>query len=410
MIEFYKKLFNVREIEKDIALQLFGGAILLGFWVSFYEWETYFFISNKAVEYGEAACWPFFQNCINFYHLTVRPYGYAQNAFFLALLGVIFLGCYGLLSRKFLLAHSCIFFLFICQALIIILTYRYNANYYYYQIAFCIIFLFLPHKRFFASLSIVLFYFLSTATKIHESWTLGTYFTNLQHGLPFTPQGSEPFLTNIVILMEMVGAWFLFSSNKYIQRSVLGFFIFFHLYSGNFVAYNYPLIATPALIIFFGPLFKPFKAIPLNKKSIPGWLLCFLFLYLQMLSHMIPGDEKLTMEGNFYGHYMFEANHQCRVILYDNQNSVITQIDTPGSGKRCDPYLYFQKFRNKFCENKELAPYRFEILHSINGGPFYRIVNELDMCALTYHPFYHNDWIKTEDEAYPVGRPRKNYY
>lgn len=409
MEKIYNKIFNVQEIEKDVVLQLFGGAILLGFWLCFYLWQNSQFTTIHAVETGQAACWPFFQNCTDWYFMTSRPYGYIQNTIFMAMLGIIFTCAYALLAKRFTLAHICIFILFVWQAFFMLMTYRYISNYYYYQIAFAIIFLFLPHKKFFGSLSIVLFYFLSTATKIHESWTLGTYFTNLQLGLPFIPDDVAPLLTNSLIFVEMIGAWFLFSKNKTLQRTIFSFFVLFHLYSGIFVGYNYPIIATPTLIIFFGPLFKPFDKIPLDRKSILGWLLCFMFLYLQMLSHMIPGDEKMTLEGNFYGHYMFEANHQCQIEIKESDGNIVHYEESSRSGKRCDPYLYWHQAKLKHCNNIK-TKYHLTIMHSINGSAFYKIVDEPDLCALTYYPFYHNDWIKTQDEAIAVGRPLKNHY
>ena len=411
MEKAYKKIFNIAEIEKDVVLQLFGGAILLGFLVNFNIWESNSYTNiNTSVEYGAAACWPFFQNCTDFYFMTARPYGYIQNTIFMAMLGVIFTGAYALISRKFTLAHTCILILFLWEAFFLLMSYRFNSNYYYYHVAFCLIFLFLPHKKFFGALSVVLFYFLSTASKIHESWTLGSYFSAMQTDLPIFPDGTSIIWTNMLIFIEMIGAWFLFSKNKLIQRSVFTFFVIFHLYSGVLVSYHYPLIATPPLIIFFGPLFKPFKHTPLDRKSILGWLLCFIFFYLQMISHMIPGDEKMTLEGNFYGHYMFDANHQCMIEIKDQNNHILDKKETVFSKRRCDPYLYWHQAKMRFCTNNTQGKYKLTIWHSINGGPFYEIVNEPDLCSLTYYPFYHNDWIKTEDEAVPIGRPRKNYY
>jgi len=49
--------------------------------------------------------------------------------------------------------------------------------------------------------------------------------------------------------------------------------------------------------------------------------------------------------------------------------------------------------------------------HSTNGGPFYRIVDENNICQLEYKPFSHNTWIKTPKEGAPImGYPVKNLY
>ena len=156
--------------------------------------------------------------------------------------------------------------------------------------------------------------------------------------------------TNIVIFMEMMVSWLLFSRNEYMQRTAFAFFKHYStLYSGTLVGYHYPTIVTPSLLIFFGPLFVPFKKVPLDIKSFPGWLLMLALFCCQMISHTIPGDEKLTMEGNFYGLYMFEANHQCSIRFFDENGKTVVNIDSASARNRCDPYRYMFRFQKKHC-------------------------------------------------------------
>lgn len=408
--KLYWKIFSLKEIESDVAVRLFGGAVLLGFLASFNGWEGSYLTTINAANYGSALCWPFFQNCYDWFFMTARPDGYIQNTIFMGMLGLIFLAAYGLLSQKYTLAHICILILFFWKLYVTSISYQYNANYDYYQTCFAFIFLFVPHKRFFGSLAVVFFYFLSTATKIHESWTLGTYFTAMKTGLPIFPKEMTILLTNLVIFMEMFASWFLFSKNKLIQRTVFFFFVIFHLYSGTLVGYHYPTIVTPSLLIFFGPLFKPFNLVPQDIKSFPGWTLILVLFCAQMISHTIPGDEKLTLEGNFYGLYMFEANHQCAIRAYDEKNSPVFSLDNVSARNRCDPYRYWFRLNQRYCQAQNPPKYSFKMTHSINGGPFYLIVDEPDLCALEYKPFSKNDWIKTEKEAKPTARPRQNFY
>ena len=403
----YHKVFSIDEIEKDLVVRLFGYAILIGFLASFRSWEG----SLGTTIHADQLCWPFLQNCDSWAFMTGRPYGYDQNAFFMIMFGLIVLSAYYLSVGHYMAAHVCILILFLWKLYITSLSYYYNANYDYYHTAFCIIFLFMPHKRFFGSLCVVFFYFLSTATKIHESWSLGTYFTSMKTGLPIFPDSTTMIWTNLVIFMEMVGAWFLFSRHKILQRTVFFFFCIFHLYSGLLVGYHYPTIVMPSLIVFFGPLYKPFDMVPLDRKAVLGWLFMLSLLGAQMISHFIPGDEKLTLEGNFYGLYMFEANHQCRVIVKDEQGNIVREEISTSARNRCDPYRYMHIGQKMMCGQGENSPkFSATLDHSINGGPFYRIVDVDDACALTYKPFSKNDWIKTEKTAEPVGRPHKNLY
>lgn len=410
-IACYNKIFHIHEIENDLALRLFGGAILLGFAASFRGWESSIMTSIWAVEHNSHLCWPFFQSCGDWIFFDARPFGYTQNTVFMAMFALIFLSAYGLIAKKYTLAHACILVLFLFKLYVTLVNFSYNANYDYYHTVFCVVFLFTAHKRFFGSLAVIFLYFLSTAAKIHETWTLGTYFTALQTGIPLFPSSTTMFWTNLVIAMEMVGAWFLFSRHKYLQRTAVFFFTCFHLYSGILVGYHYPTIVMPSLLIFFGPLYRPVGAIPTSRHSIAGWLLIGTLFGLQMISHLIPGDEKLTMEGNFYGLYMFEANHQCAVRILDEGDNVVQQYAVTNARSRCDPYRIMFQTQNIYCALAEPPPrFTLQVAHSINGGPLYLIVDEPDLCSLSYNPFWRNEWIKTESTAKPMGRPYKNYY
>jgi hypothetical protein len=149
---------------------------------------------------------------------------------------------------------------------VLFLTDKASGNYEYYIVVFGTVILFLPHKEFFAKLAFVSLYVLSTIVKIHPAWIEGGYFNSLQLGLPLLPYWFIPIASNVVILMEMAGAWFLLSKNKYLQRGALFFFIFFHLYSGILVEYRYPATVVPMLLVLFGPWYK-YSNIPLTKKA-----------------------------------------------------------------------------------------------------------------------------------------------
>lgn len=409
-IAYYKRIFRIDEIENDLALRLFGGAILLGFMVTFRGWESSTLNSLSALNSAAYTCWPFFQDCGKWILFDSRPAGYTLNTIFMAMFGLIFLAVYGLIAKKYVLAHACILVLFIFKMYVTLINFSYNANYDYYHTVFCFVFLFVAHKRFFGSLAVIMLYFLSTAAKIHETWTLGTYFSSLQTDLPLFPKGTTMLWTNIVIGMEMVGAWFLMSRNKYLQRPAVFFFACFHLYSGILVGYHYPSIVMPSLLIFFGPLYKPFERVPMDFAAMRGWLLISALICLQMISHLIPGDEKLTMEGNFYGLYMFEANHQCIVRVQNEVGLDVYNHSSINARHRCDPYRVMFQTQNIFCKAEPKPRMKLQIGHSINGGPFYRIVNTPDLCSLTYTPFGRNHWIETEETAKPMGRPHKNLY
>jgi hypothetical protein len=209
-----KNFFFINEIRQDVALRLFGGAILIGFVATFAGWQMNKATTIQGIEQGLSTCWPFYQDCFSLIFLETLPNGYSQTIVFMGLFIFILLGAYALLARRIVLAHVCIFILFAAKMYFTIINYDYNANYDYYHTTFAVIYLFMPYKRFFGSLSVVFLYFLSTATKIHPGWLMGTYFSTLQTGLPIFPDATIPVWTGIVIFMEMIGTWFLFSKHR----------------------------------------------------------------------------------------------------------------------------------------------------------------------------------------------------
>ena len=158
---------------------------------------------------------------------------------------------------------------------------------------------------------------------------------------------------------------------------------------------------------------------------------------------LIAGDRRITLEGNRYGMFMFEANHQCvgtvktyRAIkvpitpsikqnnqctgrrcvtsskIYEEDNLQVREerIEIGAAWNRCDPYVEWSWIQRLCRKDPSIRRIAFTFDHSINGGPFYRIVDEANICGLVYKPFSHNDWIKLPPEAPVVGVPLKDGY
>ena len=126
--EAYKTIFSLHEISNDLAVRLFGGAVLLGFLASFRGWEGNSLTALPAAANGAVLCWPFLQNCYDWVFMTIRPYGYMQNTIFMIMLGVIFTGAYGLIAKRYTLAHVCVFILFLWKMYIVSISYHYNGK------------------------------------------------------------------------------------------------------------------------------------------------------------------------------------------------------------------------------------------------------------------------------------------
>jgi len=238
-LSIYRHIFSIEEIEGSTVLQWVFGAMLFGVFLIFYGWVGDASVTVEAVILNNHICWPYFQSCGDWYFLSALPAGYSQTFLYMFFFGLMLLIVYLMWKRDWVLAHLFMSLILIWEFIILfILSSALVGNYNYYHFILTFVLLFLPFKLFFLKIIFVLLYFLATVTKIHEGWVLGTYFSSLKTGLPFFPDFSIPFITNSVIFMQTIGAWFLLSSNKVLQRLALIYFVIFHLYSGLLVEYN----------------------------------------------------------------------------------------------------------------------------------------------------------------------------
>ena len=408
----YESFFSIKEIENSQALLWVFGATIFSYFTAFSSWIYSFAMSVNSI----TVCRPYFQSCNDWHFLTPLPYGYSQMMWYMGMFFLLGLAVWLLYKKDYVLAHITILPVAIWHFLgVYVFTGSLSGNYEYYLAIFAITLLFLPHKQFFLKFYLVLFYFLSTTIKIHEGWILGTYFSALNTGLPVFPDWSIAIMVNIVIVMQMVFAWFVFSKNTFLRNWAIFFFFIFHLYSGIIVGFRYPSVVLPTLFILYIMFYK-YQKFPVDKKSIVGWLIALLLIGIQFISVIIPGDEKLTLEGNQYGLYMFEANHQCisTIKIYRNSGGKAPEVienQSESARNRCDPYRYWFTANKGICLNENTEKISWTFDHSINGEPFLRIVDTKNICDLEYKAFDHNEWIKIEkDNPEIIGYPVQNHY
>ncbi len=441
----YKKLFSIAEIESAVILQWSFGAMLFFFFVTFSQWITSSGTTVETAARGLAVCWPYFQDCSWLYFLRSLPYGYTQSAFYMILYGIMLLTVWRMWEKDWYRAHAALGLLWLWKMYVMfVLSYTIAGPYDYYHIMLSAVLLFIPYKEYFLKFTYVFLYFMSVTTKFDATWTLGTYFTAMRSGLPFLPEITTTVWTNLVIFMQIIGCWFLLSKNLVWQRLSLTYFVTFHLYSGILVFYTYPSITLPILLILFGPMYRH-TPMPFSKKTVAGWIFIVLIALFQLLGFLISPDRRITLEGNRFGMFMFEANHQCIATVTTHasrslSNAVdfetpagtscsgffcLTQRKTIPNGQgviqteryesgtawnRCDPYIWYTQLAQKCARNATISHIALQFDHSINGGPFFRIVDAPDICALTYKPFSHNEWILLPPDAPLIGYPVENSY
>ena len=436
----YRQFFSVEEIEKSLIVQWMFGASLFYFFICFGKWMSLPNITVETAERGAAMCWPYFQNCSHLYFLHDFPYGYSQNAFYMLLYGVMCLIVYCMWKKEWTRAHLLLTTLFMWKAFVVfVLSFSIVGPYDYYHLILTAVLLFVPFKEYFLKVAFVFMYFMSATVKFTPAWVLGTYFSSMKAGLPLFPSSLLPLFTNIVIFAQVIDCWFLLSRHWILQRLSFAFGVVFHLFSGVLVSYDYPSVALPALIILFGPLYRHTPT-PFSRRAFGGWTILFLVAVFQIVGFAVSPNRFLTLEGHRYGMFMFEANHQCiittrtysKVLLPEshweglrcdglfcstelstqtkNGETVTTKkTESASAWNRCDPYQTWSLLRAQ-CGNPSITHISMQFDHSINGGPFYRIVDEPSICDLTYAPFSHNTWIKVPPEAPVIGYPVQNFY
>src|SRR5262249_17050091 len=155
------------------------------------------------------------------------------------------------------------------------------------------------------------------------------------------------------------------------QRIALCYFMLFHIYSGILVGFRYPTVAFGMLVILFAlSTQETYRPVPLTRRALAGWYFVAVLFILQFIAIAIPGDQKLTLEGNYYGLFMFEANHQCvsdAMIYYKDGTSKEVKSQSYDSTWRCDPYGYWFGLHNRCLRDETIDHIAWTFDHSIDG-------------------------------------------
>lgn len=411
--ERYQNLFGVNEIRQSPQLQAIYWILLTGFFLSFSQWIKLDSVTLQTAAEGRHVCLPWFQNCEALYFFHGEPLSYGQNTFYAFLAGIILASALAAWRERWALAHVLLLPPLLWKiTYVALLTHSAQVDFEYFHIPPLLVFLFARHKLFFLRRSWVLVYLLAATMKFNESWIVGNYFTSLSLGMPWVPNALVPWITNAVALFEIISPWLLLSANKNLRYGSLALWILFHLYSILLVDFRYPLHCTPLLLALFLPQPQENESKPLfGRAHAFGWLLMAALFIVGLLPRLIPGDKLYTLQGIKFGVGMFDANHQCvseaQIQFASGETRSLTEPS--GSGmSRCGPYPIFFRMKQR-CEKEGVTAIRWTFLSSVNGGPFYKLVDTANACALEYKPFGRNDWILDPGSgATLAGYPAKN--
>lgn len=406
---FGKLTDSWNEIGQDPHLRIMYWILWGGFFVAFYNWSYHSF-----GVIGET-CWPYFTNCDSIRWLPKRSESYLYIAQVSFLFFTLLLSGYYFIRKEWKLSLSIFAFLAAFKLFTFaVLTFRLPGNFEYFHLLPVAAFLFLRPRKESMQVLVASLFFLATTMKFHEAWILGTYFTSLKLGLPFIPDELVPIATNLVISLEIFAPWLLFSSNNFLRKLSIASITFFLIYSVLLVGIHYQSFS---LLPFLG-LFV-FDDLSIRQEtSRRERIACLVVVCLVFLIHIpqffVPKDNRYTMQSYRLGVWMFDSNHQCvSTIKIFNKNGT-TEVSSYASNmamNRCPAYPILEA-NQRLCKDNldHITKISWTLDHSINGGPFYRIVDTDNACSLHYSHFLENDWlVSNPSDEHIVGYPRKNY-
>lgn len=409
----YQNFFGINEIRKSKHLQAVYWALLIGFFLSFQQWIDLNQVTLQAAKEGKHICLPYFQNCENLYFFDGFPLSYGQNILYAVLSAFLLLSAIAAWRRRWDLAWLALWPPFLWKLLYVgLLTNSAHVDFEYFHIPPLLLFLLARDKLYFMRRGWVLVYLFAATMKFNESWIVGSYFTSLSLGMPLVSDSLVPFVSNGVAFFEILAPWFLLSSNRRLRYSVLGLWVLFHIYSITLVGFRYPLHCTPLLLALFLPQPSAHELMPkFNSRAWMGWLILAGLCFVSFVPRWIPGDKLYTLQGIKFGVGMFDANHQCvstEIIEFEDGHSSTKVFNSGGAMQRCGPYPIFFRLQ-QICRREGVKAVGWKLLSSVNGGPFYQMVDVIDACKLDYKPFSSNDWIRDPSTGAEIrGYPRKN--
>lgn len=406
MSKWYKDFFKIHEIENSKTLQYFFYALLIGFFYGFQ--ELYFrnvgIVSRPGFN-QDFVCPEYFQSCSSLFIFPSRFESWAYSIFHTIQFALLLGAAYFAFHKDWVKAHFLIIFPFFTKLFFnIFLSGQSSIPFEMDHLLPCLFWLFGQKKEQNLKFLIILLYVFSGLVKLDGGWIAGTYFSSTILGLPFVSDGLISLMTNFVIFMELFLVWFLFSNHFKIRSSIFWILFSFHLYSCLFVGYRYPLQFLPFVFI----LFK--SESPISKPSSFGVSIFLLMGLANFWPHFVPGDHKLTFEGRALALDMFDGNrqtHSTEKIFYLNGETKEQNTSGKYSVERISPYSVFFKLKEQ-CRDPQIQKIEWKMNISLNGSPFYVIVNQENACVLSYKAFMHNPWISLDPKI--SGYPEKNLY
>lgn len=407
-INFFEK--NISEISKDKALMLFGLFLNLTHILSYITW-TYGFrwyqISPSKILEKEATaiCWPYFQECYKYRFFSESQIDYILISYLIASI----ICCLSFLRfEKFIkFAYYSSLALFIFKLIIFLSDYQIRANQHIIIFLVSIFYLFIPSKRTAIKFLIIGFYFWAGVLKMDKEWLTGAGIRQLEN--LWIPKPLVPVSLYGMLLVEILGSWFLLSKNKVIFYSTFSMVILSHIISWSIVVFFFPTIMFCLLSIFILDKIYPQK----DKISWQSLILMGFICVMQIIPYLKNGDPVLNGEFRHLSFNMFDAQPICKgefkiekmdgtfINLKLNQSfDEKFMKDERGDVRfalriRCNPIVSFNRAK-RFCRRHDIKSIGLVLDSKRKSDVNYtRKIDLKNVCHsdIEYKNLTHNSWI-----------------
>ncbi len=393
MINYLKN--QIRSIQSDISLQVYGVALALTHvWTYFYWDSNNFFLNSQSGINTEPICFPWFPNC-DLFRSSI-----SMDSWALVLYTYLFLGCITViffLNRKTLplafgflgLATAVKFFLHMSN-------YNFMGNYHYMIYLVIVAYLFLPHKVEVIKHLIVGFYIAAGFLKINIDWLSGAAMIR-------SPYIGGDFLVAslfYVVLLELVLVFGLLHQNRWVRWATLVQFLGFHAFSWHIVGFFYPMVMFCLLSVFVCEEWKVVK----TGKPQPDylghlfrgqthrvtWVVIVVFVVLQLVPFLVVRDPSLSGAARLSSLNMFDSKTQCQALMVAKTAQGTAHIRRPmknlGTRLKCDPLVFLNQ-AHQLCrqnaEKKEIEKLSLTLFSKrITQKKFIKVLDIHDVCSL----------------------------
>ncbi|RZA07147.1 MAG: hypothetical protein EOP11_08500 [Proteobacteria bacterium] len=368
---------QVREVEQDRALSLYGVALSLLLPLAYLFWrESFNYFRSDPVPY----CWPGV-DC--FYH-PLRALG-PDGWFWYMLAGnaVSFFAAFSFWRNRIGAALIALGLATLLKIIQQATSYTLMGNYHYMPYIITLGFLFIPGRRAYLPIQLVLFYVAAGFLKINPEWLSGYA---LPGRIPYLAERWFRFLLGYVIILEILFVWGLLSSEKKWRALAFLQIAAFTAVSWYFVGSFYPI--TMSLLLSLFPLSWVITAPARSKLNLAAICALGIFVGAQAFPKAWGPDPALHTYRRLISLNMFDANPICDSAIYLRKKGEILELDgANGMALRlqCDPILLVAKAR-ALCRELKSDPTFINLdvhmeARRMSGHQFETVLREENFCG-----------------------------